>query len=264
VTRLTPVGAVPGALEILGYPYPALKGGAITYRRAIATEFSRTSPVFPCMCCAARWLAARVLMSRFSACDNRTTSLASFAIMLAYVFWTNITPLSELAHGLVLPESTYFRQMAAQNRTATQEVVVSKYFMVLLVLLFSALAAAAQGSQSHLPAAPTGSQTIPADAMQQVNPVRPTPESIAQGKKYYGYDCAMCHGENGDGKGDVAVDEKLKLKDYRDPTALQNMSDGELFYVIKNGKGQMPPEGGRVKDAELWNLVNYIRSLSHK
>jgi mono/diheme cytochrome c family protein len=136
--------------------------------------------------------------------------------------------------------------------------------MVLLVLLFSALAAAGQASQSHLQAAPTGSQTIPADAMQQVNPVKATPESIAQGKKYYGYDCAMCHGENGDGKGDVAVDEKLKLKDYRDRASLQTMTDGELFYVIKNGRGQMPPEGGRVKDAELWNLVNYIRSLSHK
>jgi mono/diheme cytochrome c family protein len=136
--------------------------------------------------------------------------------------------------------------------------------MILLVLLFSAVAAAAQGSQSHFQAAPTGSQTIPADAMQQVNPVKATPESLAQGKKYYGYDCAMCHGENGDGKGDVAVDEKLKLKDYREPAALQNMSDGELFYIIKNGKGQMPPEGNRLKPTELWNLVNYIRSFAHK
>jgi mono/diheme cytochrome c family protein len=120
-------------------------------------------------------------------------------------------------------------------------VVVSKHFLILLVLLFSALAAAAQ-----------------------VNPVKATPESLAEGKKYYGYDCAMCHGENGDGKRDVAVDEKLKLKDYRDPASLQNMTDAELFSIIKNGKGQMPPEGGRVKDTELWNLVNYIRSLSHK
>jgi mono/diheme cytochrome c family protein len=134
-------------------------------------------------------------------------------------------------------------------------VVVSKVIVIFLVLLFSALSAA-QGA--------TGSQTIPANAAQLVNPVKPTPESLAQGKKYYGYDCAMCHGENGDGKGDVAVDEKLTLKDYRNPAALQSMTDGELFYVIKNGHGQMPPEGGRVKDTELWNLVNYIRSLSQK
>jgi len=140
---------------------------------------------------------------------------------------------------------------------------VSKPFMILLVLLFSVLAAA-QGGQAPPQAATPGPTTIPADAVHQVNPVKPTAESIAQGKKYYGYDCAMCHGDNGDGKGTVAVDEKLKLKDYRDPVALQGMTDGELFYIIKNGKGQMPPEGDRLKSTELWNLVNYIRSLAHK
>jgi mono/diheme cytochrome c family protein len=138
---------------------------------------------------------------------------------------------------------------------------VPKPYVILLILLLSALPVAALGSPQS---ASQGSQTIPADAAHQVNPVKPTSESIAQGKKYYGYDCAMCHGENGDGKGDVAKDEKLKLKDYRDPAALQNMADGELFYIIKNGKGQMPPEGDRLKPTELWNLVNYIRSLAHK
>jgi mono/diheme cytochrome c family protein len=123
----------------------------------------------------------------------------------------------------------------------------------LFMLLFVAFPASAQSSQ-----------TIPAVAANQGNPVKATPESIAEGKKYYGYDCAMCHGPNGDGKGDVAVDEKLTLKDYRDPAALAGMSDAQLFSIIKNGKGQMPLEGGRVKDTELWNLVNYIRSLSQK
>ena len=137
---------------------------------------------------------------------------------------------------------------------------MSKHFMVLLVLLFGALAAA-PGSQTSPQDA---MQTAPGEAMHQANPVKATPESLAQGKKYYGYDCAMCHGENGDGKGDVAVDEKLKLKDYRDPTALQDMTDEELFNIIKNGKGQMPPEGNRLKAPELWNLVNYIRSFAHK
>jgi mono/diheme cytochrome c family protein len=141
---------------------------------------------------------------------------------------------------------------------------VSKSLMILLVLLLSALTAAAQGSQTPPTSALPGSQRVPADVMHQVNPVKPTPESLAQGKKYYGYDCAMCHGENGDGKGDVAIDEKLKLRDYRDPAALKDFSDGELFSVIKDGKGQMPPEGNRLKPTELWNLVNYIRSLSSK
>lgn len=135
-----------------------------------------------------------------------------------------------------------------------------KPFVVFLVLLLSVVAAA-QTSQS--PSQATSDYTIPADAAHQVNPVKPTPESIAEGKKYYGYDCAMCHGANGDGKGEVAIDEKLKLKDYRDPAALQGITDGELFYIIKTGKGQMPPEGNRLKAPQLWSLVNYIRSLAH-
>ena len=53
----------------------------------------------------------------------------------------------------------------------------------------------------------------------------------------------MCHGATGDGKGDVAAD--MNLKDYRDPDALKDLTDGELFYIIKNGKGEMPSEGDR-------------------
>jgi mono/diheme cytochrome c family protein len=35
-----------------------------------------------------------------------------------------------------------------------------------------------------------------------------------------------------------------------------------LFYIIKNGKGEMTGEGDRLKPDELWNLVNYVRSFS--
>ncbi len=50
---------------------------------------------------------------------------------------------------------------------------------------------------------------MPADAKTLVNPVKPTPESQARAKKMYGYDCAMCHGANGNGKGDVVADLKV-------------------------------------------------------
>ena len=45
------------------------------------------------------------------------------------------------------------------------------------------------------------------------------------------------------------------------PDALKNRTDGELFYIIENGHEDMPPEGHRVKVAENWDLVNYVRSL---
>jgi mono/diheme cytochrome c family protein len=117
---------------------------------------------------------------------------------------------------------------------------------------------------SQQPAAAPAQSGIPPEAARMVNPVKPTAESQAHAKKVYGYDCAMCHGENGNGKGDVVADMKLSLKDYTDPAALKDMTDGEIFYIIKNGKGQMTGEGERAKAEDIWNMVVYVRSLSKK
>ena len=100
----------------------------------------------------------------------------------------------------------------------------------------------------------------PADVAKIVNPVKPTAESLAQGKKYYGYDCAMCHGATGDGKGDV--DTTGKLPDFTNEAAMKEMSDGQMFCSLKTGKGHMPLERVRISENELWNLVNYVRSLA--
>ena len=110
------------------------------------------------------------------------------------------------------------------------------------------------------PAANPAPSSVPADAAQMVNPVKPTSEALARGKKVYGYDCAMCHGENGNGKGDLVADMKLVLKDYSDPAALKDLSDGEIFYIIKNGKGQMTGEGDRAKPDDIWDMVLLMRS----
>ena len=130
--------------------------------------------------------------------------------------------------------------------------------------------AANPAQQTEKPAAQTDKSAatapfvIPADVAKEPNPVKPTAASIAEGKQMYGYDCAMCHGADGSGKGDLAVDMKLTLKDYRDAAALKDMTDGELFYIIQKGKGDMPSEGDRQKPDGIWNMVNYIRSLSKK
>src|SRR3984957_9836974 len=117
---------------------------------------------------------------------------------------------------------------------------------------------------SQQPAAAPAQSGIPPEAARMVNPVTPTAESQAHAKKVYGYDCAMCHGETGNGKGDVVADLKLSLKDYTDPAALKDMTDGEIFYIIKNGKGQMPPEGDRAKPEMVWNMVILVRSFAKK
>jgi mono/diheme cytochrome c family protein len=114
------------------------------------------------------------------------------------------------------------------------------------------------------PAATSTPSSIPVEAARLINPVKPTAESMAHAKKVYGYDCAMCHGANGNGKGDIVADMKLTLKDYTDPGALKELSDGEIFYIIKNGKGQMSGEGDRAKQEDLWNMVVLVRSFAKK
>ena len=111
---------------------------------------------------------------------------------------------------------------------------------------------------------PAASTTMPTDAKSLVNPVKPTAQSQAQAKKMYGYDCTICHGEKGDGKGEIAAEQKPPLKDWTDPAALQGMTDGEIFYIIQNGKGTMTGEGARLKADDVWNMVVLVRSFAKK
>jgi mono/diheme cytochrome c family protein len=138
---------------------------------------------------------------------------------------------------------------------------MGKVLCGLSTLLLAVVSVSAQESK---PAAVAAEYKIPADAAKMVNPVKPSAASIGQGKKMYEIDCEVCHGKDGDGKGDLAADMKVKLADYHDPAALKDRTDGELFYIIKNGKGEMPSEGDRAKPDAIWNLVNYIRSLAKK
>jgi mono/diheme cytochrome c family protein len=141
---------------------------------------------------------------------------------------------------------------------------MKKPIFALLALLLAAFPAIAQQAPKPAGNAPAADYKIPPEAAKQANPVKPTPASLAQGKKLYGFDCEMCHGKDGDGKGDLATDMKLKLQDFRDPDSLKERTDGELFYVIKNGKGEMPAEGDRSKPDAIWDLVNYVRSMAKK
>ena len=111
--------------------------------------------------------------------------------------------------------------------------------------------------------APPPENKVPPEAAAKTNPVKPSEESLAKGKKMYGLDCAMCHGKDGDGKGDMASDIK-NVTDFTNPSSLKGKTDGELFYVIRNGKGDMPPEGDRAKDDDIWNMVNYVKSMAKK
>ena len=122
-------------------------------------------------------------------------------------------------------------------------------------------------------AAPSGLETwvarrarilaVPNDARQRVNPVTKTPEILAQGLAHWADHCAGCHAN--DGSGDTAMGRGMypPAPDMRQQ-ATQEMSDGELFYVIENGVRLtgMPAWGGHGHDGvDSWKLVHFIRHL---
>jgi mono/diheme cytochrome c family protein len=115
------------------------------------------------------------------------------------------------------------------------------------------------------PPAPTFAAGLPPqDATPaSTNPVKPTAASQEKAKKLYAQDCAICHGDNGDGKTDLATSLQVTLADWTDPKSLASKSDQQLFDIVRKGKDKMPPEdAGRAKDAEVWGLITYIRAMS--
>jgi mono/diheme cytochrome c family protein len=110
----------------------------------------------------------------------------------------------------------------------------------------------------------TSDSKIPPEEAARKNPVPSTSEGLAEARRFYKYQCAMCHGENGDGKGDLADTMKLKMNDWRDASSMGGRTDGELYYILTNGKGSMLSQGDRIKEDMRWNLINLTRSFSKK
>jgi mono/diheme cytochrome c family protein len=124
---------------------------------------------------------------------------------------------------------------------------------------------AGQGAQENSDKSKTtGDYKIAPEDVARVNPVKSNPEGLAEARKVFGYDCAMCHGPKGDGKGDVVESMKLTMSDWREPTTLANVTDGEIFYIITKGKGKMMAEGDRLPEKLRWNLVNLVRAMAAK
>jgi hypothetical protein len=135
---------------------------------------------------------------------------------------------------------------------------------VLLVGLGATWAMQNAQENSDKPQAAADDYKISAEDAARVNPVKPSAEGLAEARKVFGYDCEMCHGAKGDGKGELVESMKLTMHDWHDPATLANITDGEIFYIITKGKGKMMAEGERVPEKLRWNLVNLVRSLAAK
>ena len=135
--------------------------------------------------------------------------------------------------------------------------------LCLQVSMFAAAGQQQQKPQEHQHA--EGKHTHP-DAAKMKNPVASSAASIAAGKKLYDAQCASCHGPTGKGDGKAGALLKPLPSDLSDAEWKHGSTDGEIFTVIRDGARQtgMRAYGSKVPANDIWNLVNYVRSLSPK
>jgi len=98
------------------------------------------------------------------------------------------------------------------------------------------------------------------------NPVASSPESIKAGQALFQKNCRFCHGADAKGNGPMAP-EGTHPSNLTDDKWDRGSTDGEIFLVIQNGAGpkfDMKGFKSKMSDTDIWNVVNYLRSLQAK
>ncbi|HTB18555.1 MAG TPA: cytochrome c [Bryobacteraceae bacterium] len=98
------------------------------------------------------------------------------------------------------------------------------------------------------------------DAQKLKSPVPNTKKSITRGRVIFMQNCTSCHGENGKAEGSLVAD----ATDLTSPQLYKSgTSEGEIFHSVRDGAGDQMPSFKSQLDSEtdIWNLVNFIRSL---
>ena len=103
---------------------------------------------------------------------------------------------------------------------------------------------------------------IPRGARDLSNPLKLTPLVLQEGRDHFADHCATCHANDGSGKTEMGPNFYPNVPDMREPRT-QNLRDGEIFYIIKNGVRLtgMPAWGDEKDEEDNWKLVHFIRHL---
>ena len=104
----------------------------------------------------------------------------------------------------------------------------------------------------------------PRDAREAMNPVPASADVLMEAMEHFADHCAFCHANDGSGNTDIGKGLYPKPPDMKQ-AATQNLSDGELFYIIQNGVRFTGMPGFAVADGshdqDSWKLVRFIRHL---
>ena len=112
--------------------------------------------------------------------------------------------------------------------------------------------------------------TAPRAYLEMKNPLRNEPRHIKKGKelshiKAKPIACKQCHGMGGNGQGAMSLHMNPKPRNFTCNLTMNTISDGQLFWIIKNGsKGTPMPAYSHLSNKKVWQLIHYIRSLSEE
>ena len=126
-----------------------------------------------------------------------------------------------------------------------------------LVIASAALTSISVGAQN-----PGGSP----EGKKMKNPVASSADSIKAGQATFQKNCRFCHGADAKGDGPMAP-EGTHPPNLTDDKWDRGSTDGEIFLVIRDGAGpkfDMKGNKSKMTEPEIWNIVNYLRSLQAK
>jgi mono/diheme cytochrome c family protein len=104
---------------------------------------------------------------------------------------------------------------------------------------------------------------VPPSAKKVKNQVKATPEALAAAADMFHENCAPCHGEKGRGDGEMAqYMKKVKPSNLADAAMMNEMTDGEIFWKISEGRPPMPSWKDALTETQRWQLVSYLRTLA--
>jgi mono/diheme cytochrome c family protein len=98
------------------------------------------------------------------------------------------------------------------------------------------------------------------------DPLENTSENLVEGKRLYDINCSPCHGEKGEGNGQLVElpgggDGPFTSRPQPYKTLLPTLNDGGIFYSVSYGKNMMGPYGFQLSVKERWQVIHYIKKL---
>ena len=105
-----------------------------------------------------------------------------------------------------------------------------------------------------------GHWSAPPEAVKRPNPIPRDQTSTARGKNLFKTYCIVCHGPEGRGDGLATAGLNPKPPDL--VKMVGHHTDGDIAWKIENGRGAMPAWKSRLKEKDIWDLTNFIQTLT--